>query len=184
MHSVDDISRLIATDPWRMEILNEVAQLGLADWAIGAGFVRNAVWDVLSGYRQSTPLNDIDVLYFAPTTTNPEADKTLKETLKSKRSEEIWSVKNQARMHVRNGDSPYASTVDAIAHWLETPTCIAARLGPGGRVIILAPHGIKDLLGLRIAPTPSGRRKADQYEQRVTGKGWQETWPGLKIEYL
>ncbi|MRE47150.1 hypothetical protein GII66_24395, partial [Escherichia coli] len=36
-----------------------------------------------------------------------------------------WSVKNQARMHQRNGDYPYTSTRNALLHWPETATAIA-----------------------------------------------------------
>jgi len=29
-----------------------------------------------------------------------------------------WSARNQARMHIRNGDPPYAGTTDALRHRL------------------------------------------------------------------
>ena len=44
-------------------------------------------------------------------------------------------------MHLRNGDAPYRDTYDAVAHWAETATAIAAR-SLRGRVEVMAPHGI------------------------------------------
>ena len=37
------MSVFILSDPWRMAVLRAVRALALPDWAVGAGFVRNAV---------------------------------------------------------------------------------------------------------------------------------------------
>ena len=44
-----DIIDIIKSDLWMMEVLGIARSLGLKDWAIGAGFVRNKIWDYLSG---------------------------------------------------------------------------------------------------------------------------------------
>ncbi|PLC63479.1 hypothetical protein B9P82_13400 [Citrobacter sp. L55] len=76
-------------------------------------------------------------------------------TLFRDRSAQIdWSVKNQARMHQRNGDYPYTSTRNALLHWPETATAIAVRLGKEG-LDITAPYGLSDLFELRLRPTPA-----------------------------
>jgi len=64
----------IKQDTSRMEALQLVSQLPLPDWCLGAGFVRNLVWDRLHQYQENTPLNDIDVVYFDPDNTSPDAD--------------------------------------------------------------------------------------------------------------
>ena len=81
------------------------------------------------------------------------------------------TVTNQARMHERNGHAPYRDLADALAHWPETATAIAARLGPGG-VEILAPHGLADLLALIARPTPAYRAKPGPVLARIAAKGW------------
>ena len=82
-----------------------------------------------------------------------------------------WSVKNQARMHHRNGDAAYADTSDALCHWLETPTAVAVRMDHEGTLDMLAPLGLDDLLAMRIAPTPHARkRRLDAYRERVRAK--------------
>ncbi len=63
-------------------------------------------------------------------------------------------------MHLRNGDAPYGSSAEALAHWLETPTAVALRLNQGGGLELLAPLGTGDLLGLVVRPTPHARAQA------------------------
>ena len=101
-----------------------------------------------------------------------------------------WSVKNQARMHRRNGDAPYRDTLDAVAHWAETPTAIAARTIEG-RVEVMAPYGVDDLLNLIVRPTPVFGHKMDAYRERIMAKeglarplaeadmlmSWEEAYP-------
>jgi hypothetical protein len=94
-----------------------------------------------------------------------------------------WSVKNQARMHLKNGDQPYQDTNDAMHHWLETPTCVAVALDDGGRLRLLAPYGLADLFNLVIRPTPAGLRRSADYNTRVAGKPWRQTWPRISVHW-
>src|SRR5262249_30677811 len=139
-----NISAFIESHADMMRLLGAVADLQLPDGWIGAGFVRNAVWDALTG-RGPAALNDVDVVYFDRTDLSAERDRSIEADLVRAVATVPWSVKNQARMHVRNGDPPYRDCSDAIAHWPETATAVAARLS-GGRVELVAPHGVGDLL--------------------------------------
>ena len=164
--------------------LRAVAALGLPDCWIGAGFLRNRVWDALSGFAFDTnPPQDIDVVWFDRTRATPEADAALEVRLRHAMPTLDWSVKNQARMHLRNRHPPYASTADALAHWLETATGVAARLGPQG-VELMAPHGLDDLLGLVLRPSPDALAdpaRLAELRRRAHEKGWPSRWPRLKL---
>jgi uncharacterized protein len=83
-------------------------------------------------------------------------------------------------MHTRNGDAPYHSTADAVRRWPETATAVAARID-AGRVEILAPHGIDDLVGLIVRPTPAFRDKPEQVLNRLAAKDWLRRWPRLRV---
>ena len=61
-----NILNIIKKDKEMMRILKIVNELDLPDWWIGAGFVRNKVFDYLHGYERRTKLNDVDIIYFAP----------------------------------------------------------------------------------------------------------------------
>ena len=172
---------LIAADPWRMQVLRTVRALDLPDWAIGAGFVRSRIWDWLCGDRRTTVPTDIDVLYHDSADLDParemDFERRLNQVLPAP-----WSVTNQARMHVENRDAPYASTHDALRHWLETPTAVAVCLSATDRIDVLAPWGLEDLFTMTVRPTPSGRAKLDVYRRRIAQKNWALSWPSVRVE--
>ena len=184
--SAADVLRLVAGDPWRMRVLETVRALDLPDCWVGAGFVRALVWDHLHGHAEPTPVDDVDVVYFNAERTDPAVEIRHEQGLAALWPAEQpavpWSVKNQARMHLRNADSPYADTSDALCHWLETPTTVAVRMDGVGTLELLAPLGVDDLLAMRIAPTPHARkRRLDAYRERVLAKPWARQWPRLDI---
>ncbi|WP_169543438.1 nucleotidyltransferase family protein [Sneathiella aquimaris] len=180
MTHAETLRTLIQTDPLCMTVLKNARQLTLLDWAIGAGFIRNRVWDHLYHKDPCLP-DDIDFLYFDASDVSPAADKTIEKKALTQAPDFPWSVKNQARMHLKNKDAPYRNTADAIAHWLETPTAIAVRLEADDRLTIMAPFGLEDLFSGTVRPTPSGQKKMDQYSARLKGKNWQARWPDLTI---
>lgn len=181
MKTQQDIIKLIEADDWMMRVLRAVATLQLPDWWIGAGFIRAKVWDTLHGYTKRTPLGDIDVIYFDPADINEAAEKQHEAALKKLMPAEPWSVKNQARMHLVNGDKPYTSSEDALSRWPDTPTCIGARLSPDGHVILTAPHGISDLITMTVRPSPAFMRDLEVYRKRLSRKNWPKKWPRVKI---
>ncbi len=181
MQSEHDVLTLIAGDTWMMNVLEAVRQQHLPDGWVGAGFVRRKVWDTLHGFKEPTPLNDIDVLFFDPSDLREEKEKSIECLLANAMPGLPWSVKNQARMHVYNRDRQYVSTINAIRHWLETPTCAAVRLGDNDELHLIAPYGINDLLKMIIRPTPVGERRALAYQARIKKKNWSKTWPKSQV---
>ena len=185
MDTSDHATRLrniLLRAPHVMAALRAVRTLALPDWAIGAGFIRSAVWDHLSGLPVS-PVDDIDVLYFDPAdlTWAPEEHA---ETALSRLAPGLpWSVRNQARMHLRKNDAPYRSTEDAMHYWLETPTCAAVRLEADDALTVMAPFGLADLFARCIRPTPRGRLYVAEYRERLERKAWQRRWPGITVEW-
>ncbi len=183
------ICELIQRDVFRMQILNTVAELHLSDWWIGAGFVRNAVWDYLLSKDVSTPLNDVDVIYFDPHDI-PDGEMNVKSTSSEDTYEKQlrdvmplvkWSVKNQARMHLLHNDEPYSSSEDALSHWVETATCVGIKLDQTSNLKIIAPYGIDDLVSLRVRPTEYFKNNLDEFYRRIEKKNWLSLWPKLVV---
>ena len=179
---VDRLATLVAGDAWLMTVLKIARGLNLPDWAVGAGAVRNFVWDQLSAKPTRTKPADIDVLYFDPRDCDP-ARETAYEAALARQADLVWQVRNQARMHLRNGDPPYRDTEDALRYWLETPTCVAVRLEGDGHLTVIAPHGLDDLFALALRPTPQGRRRLAAYRARLASKDWTNQWPRLTIDH-
>ncbi len=177
MRTEADVLALITTDAWMMAALDTARQMNLPDCWLGAGFVRGKIWDHLHDFAQATPLDDVDLLFFQADDTSEEREGAIETDLRRAMPDVPWSAKNQARMHLRNGDQPYSDTQDAMRYWLETPTCVAVRLRADGELALIAPHGIVDLVGMIVRPTPAGRRRKDAYRRRLESKNWLQQWP-------
>lgn len=173
-----ELIEIIARDSWMMEKMEIVRSLGLTDCWIGAGFVRNKIWDVIHG-KDRSPLNDLDVVYFDKTRDSENDDLIIENKLKEMDPGVNWSVKNQARMHVKNNHLPYEDCSDALSWWPETATSVAIRLSDHGQIEYLAPYGLDDLFQLIIRPT----QKADLviFTNRAEQKHWKKRWERLKI---
>jgi uncharacterized protein len=178
--SEGDLVAFMARRPAMTRVLQAVAALALPDCWVGAGFIRNAVWDSLHGWSSSPHQADVDVIFFDPEDVRPERDAGIERTLAAAHPDVPWSARNQARMHVRNGDPPYADSADAVRHWPERCTAIAARAA-GDRIELLAPFGIGDLADLVVRPTPAFVGKMSVYRERAGQKDWLNRWPRLRV---
>jgi hypothetical protein len=181
--SEQNVVQLIAGDFWMMRVLSNVQSLGLPDWCVCAGFVRSKVWDHFHGFVHRTPLPDVDVVYFDADHTDEQIEKEYEKILHGLDASIPWSVKNQARMHSKNGNEPYVSTSDGLAHFPEVCTAIGAYLNANGEVRLVAPYGIDDLVHMVVRPTPfyTSKEKLRIYEQRVDTKKWNRIWDQLHI---
>lgn len=184
---VDQLIEIVLAAPWRRAVLEAVAALDLPDCWVGAGFVRAPLWDSLHGFAKSTPLPDIDIVYFDPMDTSTEREtESERRLLKSGPTlpwpDTWWSVRNQARMHLFNNDTPYRNTGDAITHWPETPTAVAIRLNFDGEAEVLAPFGVADLFDMIVRPTPHAREhRMAAYCERMARKDWASRWPKINM---
>lgn len=181
MQSAQDIVTFLKGRQTITALLRAVEALNIDDCWIGAGLIRNAVWDHLHGL----PIGlvggtDVDVIFCDHTNPSLDTDLAIEHRLASRFPRIPWSVRNQARMHERNDDAPYLNSEDAIRCWPETATAVAARLS-GRDLEIIAPHGVADLVGMIVRPSPAFTRKMAMYERRLASKEWARRWPRLKF---
>jgi Uncharacterized protein conserved in bacteria len=176
------VTRILRADPVRWRMLEVVAALELPDCWIAAGFVRNAVWDHLHRRLAGPLTGDVDVIWHDPSRSGAKEDRELEAVLRAADPSIDWSVKNQARMHLRNGDRPYASSADAMRCWPETATAVAARRIGADECEISAPLGLDDLFALLLRPGPRFHAaKHNVFAERIAAKAWLSRWPKLRI---
>ncbi|MBW3087922.1 nucleotidyltransferase family protein [Bifidobacterium sp. 82T24] len=177
-----EIERLVAADDWMMRVLAAARSLNLPDWWIGAGFLRNRVWDSLEGNEPIRP-RDVDLVYFRTSDAAAETDWDLSDRANERFPFARWEIRNQARMHVKDGAAPFRSAAEGIAHWTETATAVAVTLREDGRLSFLYCHGSADLLGLVVRPvTVNGSTvPRELVERRIREKRWLERWPDLTV---
>ncbi|CNH54471.1 Uncharacterized protein conserved in bacteria [Yersinia aldovae] len=183
MTQQQQIIHWLQADSYRMQALHIARELKLSQWCLAAGFVRNLVWDQLYSHSSPTPLNDIDLVYFDKQDASEQRDSQLEVRLLQKTASHKapfpWSVKNQARMHLRNGRQPYTSTEDAISYWVEVETAVGASLDAQGNIELIAPFGFAALFAGTITLNAKNG-ELDTYHQRVNDKGWLQRWPDLR----
>lgn len=123
-------------------------------WIIGAGTIRNRVWNYLSKKENDpqTQPDDIDLIFFNPKVAEEYFENSVQVTL-NEHLPANWSVKNQARIHTVNGDEPYKSMEDAMSYWPETCTAVGVTL-ENGKLKLVAPYGIADLVNFIVRPSP------------------------------
>lgn len=173
---------MIKQDSYLVSILKTVEKLKVNDAWVCAGLIRNKVWDKL--HHIATPINDIDVIYYDPSNISWEIEKHLEKELGTLLPNQPWSVKNQARMHLKSGFDPFTSTYDGVAHFPETPTALALRLY-NNEFEIMAPYGIQDLFEMKVKPTPFYQKQSDFYPiyiERMKNKKWNKIWWKVSID--
>ena len=169
---------LVQQDAQRLQILHCVAQLDLDECYVAAGFVRNMVWDHRHGYP-STPLQDVDVIYFDAAEVEPASPSRYQAALQRQLPGVNWQVKNQALMHQHNGDPPYRSCLDAMSYWPEKETAVAVRITAERHIEVISAFGLQSLFALQLTHNP--RRDVDTFHERVRAKQWLQQWPGLQL---
>ena len=90
---------IASESPWFIGALATVRRLALPNWCIGAGAIRNLVWDSLHNKSEPSQLSDVDVAYFDATDISPRRDKELQSELQALDPSVPWEVTNQAGVH-------------------------------------------------------------------------------------
>ncbi|MCA9931995.1 MAG: nucleotidyltransferase family protein [Anaerolineales bacterium] len=177
---------LIYNSDATMRILAAARSCSLPNWLIGAGLIRNLVWDHLHEYEQPTPARDVDVAFFDADDLTPERDQAANAQLRSILPDVEWEATNQAAVHLWYREQfgktvmPLTSGEMAIATWPETATCTAVRLEADDSLTIVAPFGLQDLFEMTLRRNPA-RVTVAQYRQRYQDKRIAEKWPLVKI---
>ena len=177
---------IISADQWLMDLLCLVSNIREQRCYIGAGAIRDVVWDRMSGIEVHDAVKDIDVVYFDETSTDGEPDAGLQRGLAQLRPDVEWEVTNQAGVHVwyqnvfGSDVAPFTSLGEAVASWPEYATAVAVRV-ENNAFDVIAPYGLDDLLEMQIRRNPV-RVTEEEYRRRNAGKKYSERWPNVDVE--
>ncbi len=183
-----ELTHLIRSTPWLMSILETVRRCNPPEWLVGAGVIRNLVWDHLHQYQTPTPLADIDVIFFDPQDVRPERDRMVQQQLAQKLPHIPWEATNQAAVHLWYeevfGFSVPAlhSSAEAVGTWPETATSVAVRLLATDEISIVAPCGLTDLFNMVLRRNPC-RVTREQFVQRLHSKQILRKWSHVHVIY-
>ena len=176
---------ILRNHDWFMDALNEVNKLKMTQWCIGAGIIRNIVFDYLQGITNPS-IRDVDVAYYNPEDLSETRDKEYESILNENMPEIPWEVTNQAGVHLWYHKifgykvDPIISIEDAVSTWPETCTSIGITITKVGKIEVFTPFGLDDLFGMIIRRNP---RRIDirTYNERIHKKKYSQTWKSVKI---
>lgn len=170
-----------------MSMLQSVRRLELESWCIGAGAVRNLVWDSIHGYDLATAAQgDIDVAFFDGSDLSTARDVQLQSRLSGFLPGTPWEVTNQAGVHLWFEETfgypvPALRSLDeAVGSWPEYATSVGLWLDHDDSVQVIAPHGLDDLFGCVVRHNPA-RASVETYRNRVEQKVYLARWPRVKV---
>lgn len=187
MHSLEQrLVDIVRASSALMAALRAAHGLGLASWCIGAGAVRNAVWDALHGRPGATAPADVDVAYFDAACLDGTQDAALQARLAAALPGLPWEVTNQAAVHLwfeahfGHAVEPIVSLEDALATWPETATAVGLCLHADDRLEVIAPLGLDDLFAGVVRRNPR-RVSVAEYRRRCATKRYAERWPRVSV---
>jgi hypothetical protein len=178
------LEQVLALNPVVQAVLDLGAEMNLPGWYLAAGGVSQTVWNVRHGFDPVEGIKDYDVVYF-----DPQADAARQTAIEDEITERLSAfdveldVKNEAFVHVwyrqRFGRpiEPYRSTEHAIATWPTTASSVGVR-PDGDGLVVCAPFGLSDLLGMLVRPNKAIVTQ-DVYEEK-SGR-WAARWPRLTV---
>jgi hypothetical protein len=177
---------VVTRNRWLMGVLETARDVDPPEWAVGAGVIRNVVWDDLHGYTEPTAVQDVDVAFFDPADVSRERDAALERELADRAPKIPWEVTNQAGVHLWYEAKfgypipPARSIEDAVGMWPETATSVAVRLTSEGNLDVIAPLGLGDLFGLVLRRNPRQITR-EFFLQRLREKQVEARWPLVQV---
>ena len=96
-------SRLIAlvrSSSVLMRALRAARTVDPPDWLIGAGAVRERVWDHLHGFAHQAASRDLDLAFFDPDRLGSDAERSVQMALTEQAPDISWDVTNHAAAHL------------------------------------------------------------------------------------
>jgi hypothetical protein len=130
----EELETIIRGSEWFMAVLEAARDVKPPDWWIGAGALRDLVWDELHGGFEPGMVRDVDVAFFDATDLSSAAESALEHRLCERLPGVPWEAKNQAAVHTwyarRFGFEvePLRSAAEGVSTWPETATAVGVRL--------------------------------------------------------
>ena len=149
-------------------IINVIDKFTDEELYLTGGVLRNTIWNILHNRKEDFYIDDCDIIFYSDIV-DKMREKEIEKYLTNIFPYLNWSVKNQARMHIRNGHFKYKNLENAIYCFPETSSAIAIN----GNWQMIAPYGYRDILELNLRPTTFCKRnELHIFNKRVAHKKW------------
>jgi hypothetical protein len=180
------LTSLIYSSTVLMRTLRAARDLDAPDWLIGAGVLRDRVWDQLHGLTPPPAARDVDLSFFDRSRLIAGHERQLQRAITERAPDICWEVTNQAALHLWYPHvfgihlEALTCSADAVALWPETATAVAVRLRHDNTMKVIAPYGLDDLFNLVCRHNPAIVTR-DQFHRRVQNKQIAKRWPRVRV---
>jgi len=178
------LADVLDRNPVVQAVLSVAVEMNLPDWYLAASGVSQTVWNVRHGFEAAQGIKDYDLVYFDPDADQAAGDGIEREFIERLAGFNVeLDVKNEAFVHRWYGQrfgttiAQYHSTGHAISTWPTTASSVGVRPGSDG-LVVCAPYGLADLLGMVARPNKSIVTR-DVYEEKT--RRWAARWPRLTV---
>jgi uncharacterized protein len=177
---------IIRSDGDLMDLLTRLRGLRLPQWRLVAGCLYQTVWNVLTGRRHGTGIQDYDLIYFDDDDLSWDAEDAVIRRVADATSGCIGpvQVRNQARVHLwfesRFGAaySPLRCADNALERYASVVHAVGVRLEADDRFDIVAPFGLDDLFAMVIRPNRVLDNAASHNRKALRA---QAIWPEVTV---
>jgi hypothetical protein len=179
------LAELVRSSALLMDALAAAREVDPPDWLIGAGAIRDLVWDHVHGCREPHRPKDVDLVFYDDAS-GARSEQSVLDAVRALAPNVPWDVHNQATVHLWYPEAfgvevdPLASSADAVATWPETASAVAIRLLADDALDVVAPFGLEDLFGL-VWRRNSRRVTTEEYVLRIGRKQVASRWPRARV---
>lgn len=167
-------------------LLDRLPHLQLPNWYLTGGAVFQTVWNVLEGRNPTSAIKDYDVFYFDSADLSYEAEDRHINQARQLLADFPGQVelRNEARVHLWYEEkfgrpcAPFASSEDAIDHFIAPVCCYGLTTDDRGTLQVYAPHGYDDLFSMTIRPQDV-LAPPEVYTTKTAD--WRQRWPSLTV---
>ncbi len=180
------LEAVIRSSPLLMEVLTGLREAALPDSMLVAGAIYNLAWNRLSGRPDLTGINDVDVFYFDAGDLSYGAEDVVIRRLAQRFAGLPLpvQVRNQARVHLWFEQkfgipfAPLTSSTEMLGRYASKTHAVAVRFEADGRLNIIAPFGLDDILSFRVVPNRVLMNKPAHDAKAARAKS---VWPELIV---
>jgi hypothetical protein len=185
MELASNLASLVCSSSTLMRALRAARSVDPPDWLIGGSALRDWVWDRLHG-NTSQAAKDIELLFYDPSSLGSDRERSVQRAVSDAAPDVCWEATNQAGAHLWYPQvygidlAPLRSSADGVRTWAESAMAVAIRMLEDGRMLVVAPLGLGDLMGLVCRRNPRMVSR-DQFRRRVARMHVDRRWPQVEV---
>ena len=187
MEHLDRFTDILRADPGVSAVLAAMRTFDAPDLWLVSGALFQTVWNVLDGHSRGHGIDDYDLFYFDPDTSEEAEDAWIrKATAHFAFADHKVQLRNQARVHLwypRKFGMAYpklGSSCDGVDQFLVQASVVAVRQPAPVVLDMYSPLGLDDIFDRVLRPNPLWKGPPRrQYMEKVTR--YMRDWPSLRL---